>query len=392
LSIVARNPHAVVVGLCAHGLAIVRALSHAGVTVHALEQARHLPGVRTNCASIEFISDINGAGLIAALVALAPVVSVDGPPVLFLTNDTMVATIASNYAQVAELYRLSWASCRDQVQHLLDKSRIQERCEKAGILYPKSRLVENQCEIRRAGEQLRYPIIFKPTRPLSDYKTLLVRNEAELRSSVDTLCQGGSAIVQEYITGDESRIHFAALFYQGGEVRARYEGKKLRSRPMGHTTVAIGDCNQRLHEIARRFFSGMNISGPVSLEAKLDGDSNYWVIEPTVGRTDFWVDLCIRDNVNLPVLEYSSVSEPAPIATAQLSRTLWVNRDRDPGAVFWVILHHPRQFLTKRVADVYCSLRDPRPLLKWTLDYFIAVPGRLWSKLGRMLHLRSRER
>jgi hypothetical protein len=84
----------VVVGLCAHGLGIVRDLARAGVPVIALEQNRGLPGIHTRLAQVRLVRDINGPGLLDALDEVANDLSWAGRPVLFLTSDRIVSVVA----------------------------------------------------------------------------------------------------------------------------------------------------------------------------------------------------------------------------------------------------------------------------------------------------------
>ena len=132
------NPVAVVVGLCAHGLSISRSLNRAGIQVVGIEANRLLPGTKTNTADVVYVDDINGAGLIETLVALSPSISASGLPVLFLTNDTMVATVGENYERLAHLYKLSWGESRNAILPLLRKEGIDNRCQSKGLRYPKT--------------------------------------------------------------------------------------------------------------------------------------------------------------------------------------------------------------------------------------------------------------
>ena len=115
---------AVVVGLCAHGLAITRSLHEAGVRVVAVEANRCLPGLNTNTAEVLIVDDINGPELIKALISLAENLSATTVPVLYLTNDTMVNTIGTYYKEIRHLYRVSWGSSRRAVLPLLRKEQI----------------------------------------------------------------------------------------------------------------------------------------------------------------------------------------------------------------------------------------------------------------------------
>ena len=314
------SPVAVVVGLCPHGLAIARSLNYSGIKVIALEANRRLAGTKTKCADIVFVDDINGPGLIEALASLAPSVSGSATPILFLTNDRMIATVGENYERIRNIYLLSWGPSRDAILPLLRKESIELRCLETGIPHPKSRMIRSRSDSVPPQFDLSFPIIFKPDQPVSAYKTLVVETIEEVEDWWPTIESCLPAIAQEFIPGDDSTIRFAALYLDRGEVVARFEGRKLRSRPMGHTSIAIGETNDSLHSLAKRFFGGLDISGPVSLEVKSGPDGKQWVIEPTVGRTDFWVGLCIHDKVDLPLIEYETITGGSSPHTAQQNR------------------------------------------------------------------------
>jgi D-aspartate ligase len=380
------HPIAVVVGLCAHGLCLARSLTCSGVRVVALEANPLLPGVRTSCAQVIMVDDINGVGLVGALIGLAPKISEAGTPVLFLTNDTMVETVGQHRKVLESLYRVSWLRQSAVLLPLLRKQGVASRCEQAGMAHPRSQLITCVNDALPANLSLRFPVIFKPDRPISAYKTLIVGSADELNSCLGTIESALPAIAQEYIPGGDSSIRFAALYLKEGRVVSRFEGRKLRSRPMGHTTVAVAEVNDELHEMAVMFFDRLGLSGPVSLEVKQDQAGGHWIIEPTVGRTDFWVGLCIADGVDLPYIEYSDVVDSEVAASQQKGRTVWINEERDPAAMIWLLMNHPQLF-ARRITALFPYRNDNRPLMAWMAQKLRALPSRTKSKLNRTLRL-----
>jgi predicted ATP-grasp superfamily ATP-dependent carboligase len=376
---------AVVVGLCAHGLTICRSLHNAGIPVVAIEADEAQPGVRTNTARVVMVDDINDVGLIDALISLAPTLSGTNPPVLFVTNDKMVKTVGQHYDRLHQIYRVSWGPSQAELLPLLQKDHIRERSATTNLLHPASKLIRSRQDATGAALGLRFPLILKPDEPISAYKTLLIEDESALQRHWDVIKQSLPSIAQEFIPGDDSNIHFAALYLNEGEVLARFEGRKLRSRPMGHTTVAISQADDDMHDMACKFFRGLDISGPVSLEVKKDPSADLWVIEPTVGRSDFWVGLCIADGVDLPVIEYCHASQQHIDLGRQCNQTLWMNEQRDPAAFAWLLLRYPRYLLQMRIIGVFFSLRDPRPFFRWSADALRALPGRFLRKLSKTL-------
>ena len=285
-------PPAIVIGTCGHGLAVIRALNDGQVPVLALEANLHQPGARTRLAVVEQVADVNGLGLIEALLRLRPRVDCPRQPVLFLTNDTMVRTIAKHWQLLECHYALSWAHCRDKIEQLLDKHQLEAYCETQGCSYPPTWLLRSHGDIDAAMVVTGELAIVKPSQPLSGFKTALPRSRADFEALIERHQRDLPFLAQKFVPGDDTSIYFCALMLLGGEVLARFDGRKLRSRPMGHTTIAEASLRDDVYRETLRFFAGLNLSGPVSLELKRALDGRLWVIEPTVGRTDFWLGLC----------------------------------------------------------------------------------------------------
>ena len=62
------SSHALVIGLCSHGLAISRSLYKQGIEVHAFEPNPDTPGFYTNTAKVHLVKSINDGALIDELV------------------------------------------------------------------------------------------------------------------------------------------------------------------------------------------------------------------------------------------------------------------------------------------------------------------------------------
>jgi predicted ATP-grasp superfamily ATP-dependent carboligase len=379
------HPGAVVVGLCAHGLGIARSLHGAGARVLALEANPALPGVRTRCAEVRIVPDINGEGLIETLVKLADTADNAAKPVLLLTNDRMVDVVGRHADTIARHYRLSWAHAAAALVPLLGKDRIEARCRETGLSYPKSMLLTDFADAPRRLATLEFPVIAKPTRPVSAFKTQVAQSVETFLAARPRMEQSMPLLVQEFIPGDDRVIRFGALYLDRGRVLARFEGRKLRSRPMGHTTIAVPEPDDAIHALAVRFFEGLALSGPVSLELKQDPDGRFWVIEPTVGRSDFWAGLCAANGVDLALIEYRAQTGQALPAASQRCTHLWINGERDPGALAWLLRHAPAQLVGHWPRGVYFDLRDPQPWLLALRRFVGAMPLRAMRKAGRVV-------
>ena len=373
---------AVVVGLCSHGLTMVRALARNSVQVHALEANPDLPGFRTRHARVHLVPDINGPGLVSSLLEVRSLIGGAKRPVLFLINDNMVRESAAGAKALEGKYALSWHHARQTIRSLLHKDAIEKRCLEVGLPYPKSRILES-CSQDHASAGLDYPLIVKPVRPLSRFKVKLAGNRRELSQILHDYASELPFLIQEYVPGDDRSLFFSALYLDKGKVLARFEGRKLRSYPpaRGGTTAAEPFVHQQAHEAACDFFSGLELSGPVSLEFKADATGRLHVIEPTVGRTDFWVGCCIANRVNLPYLEYChQAGHPLPSAE-QVRRSLWFHTELDPLALLaWNKQARDMGLLYKGIFSYYAR-DDWKP---WRLAAYRTCL-RVWGSLKRKI-------
>lgn len=377
-------PPAVVVGLCAHGLALVRDLAGAGIPVIALESDGTLPGTSTRHGQISFAQDINKTGLIPALDDIASRLPPGTRPVLMLTNDRMVEVAGREAVHLSRSFRLSWADSATRILPLLEKGNIESRCMAVGLNYPRSRLLTHADALEQTAQPLSFPVIAKPTKPLSAFKTLVAHSMTDLLTARRLLADSMPVVIQEVIAGSDEQIHFGALYLRNGQVLARFEGRKLLSRPMGHTTIAVSEPNDQVHDLAVRFFDGLMLSGPVSLELKRGPDGRFWVIEPTVGRTDFWSGLCSANGVPLPVIEYYATLNRTCPTFMQRRGSVWINGERQPAALLWLARHHPEHLL-HGIRGVYFNLSDPLPFFRASWHTIRALPMRLIRKIDRQL-------
>jgi predicted ATP-grasp superfamily ATP-dependent carboligase len=359
------HPSAVVVGCCAHGLALIRDLARSGVAVHVVDADPDLPGWSTRYGRKHRVADINGSGLIDSLLRLRGSIAPGERPVLFLTNDRMVREVAARVSEIAVAYRLSWHQGAARVAELTSKTWIEAQCRAAGLNYPTTVVADTLEALQSAAADLKWPQIIKPSRPLSSFK---VKVAASLSETADFLRSRGAdfpVLLQQWIPGDDMAIRFSALYLDNGEPIARFDGRKLRSYPMGHTTVAEPSASDLTFDYARRFFAGTGISGPASLEVKLDPQGNPWIIEPTVGRTDFWIDLCIANGVRLPTIEYRHQCGTRDIAAHALDQAIWINAERDPRALFWLATHIGlASKAALRIRFTYLDRHDLRPFFR----------------------------
>lgn len=326
------NPIALVIGLCSHGLSMARALHSQGVEVHALESNNSIAGIKTSVAKIHWVDNIKSVGIVEDLISFRTNIDPSREIVLFPSNDVHVKIIGENINKLNDIFLLSWKNSVDDILSLLLKDNIEKRCDVTGLNYPKSITIRSLADVSEVSQAIAFPIIAKPVTPQSGFKAIKCDDKEQLISLIETYHEDLPILVQHWISGTDKDIYFAALYLHEGNVTSTFIGQKLESYPlaMGQTTVAVTSDNQEVLELTKTFFHGLKISGPVSLELKKDDEGRYWVIEPTVGRTDFWVELCISAGFNIIHEEYSFVVEQKQSnKQVSISSTIWFDTEKD---------------------------------------------------------------
>jgi len=375
---------AVVVGLCSHGLAVARALGRAGVPVHALEANPDLPGAATKYARFHRAHDINGPALIDDLAKLAASIASPRPPILFLTNDNMVRLVSAQWERLQRSYSLSWAGSRQTVDTLIMKETFRDYCNSIGARHPRTCVVRSVDDVGKVEGTLAYPMIVKPSKPLSVFKVKVVRFADELRDICKVYSSGLPFVVQDLIEGSDRQIAFCNMFLSDGAVVAHFEGRKLRAVPpcLGMATGVGYQRDNALFELSRDFFARTRFTGPAALEVKYDGQDRGWIIEATVGRTEYLVAVCIAGGVNLPYVEYChQAGLPVPNTTAEPS--IWADSERDLPSLARVPLWW---FQTRgaRVTLPFLSSDDMRPFARASLRMVHERVRRLVSRAKRL--------
>jgi predicted ATP-grasp superfamily ATP-dependent carboligase len=363
----AQKHAALVIGVCSHGLSVIRALHAQGVTVFAVEKSTDIPGVKTNTIARLFkVNAFSAEELLLSLPEIRKSLSEWEDIVLFATNDNHVKFICDYYLQLAPYFKVSWASQREAVQQLIDKRNLEQFSKAVGLNYPKSAILTDQTKQNGALNNFRYPVILKPAKPLSSFKTQIANSPSAISYLIEKFAADLPFVAQEYIAGNDKALYFCALVVRDGEIIQSMVGQKISSYPpaRGQTTIAQTVENKEVEMLTARFFSQFKLSGPVSLEMKKAPDNTYWVIEPTVGRTDFWSELCIAAGFNQPYQEYlialgQSLSPPQP-----LHAVVWFDCERAPLNYLKSCWSQKKlKPNSKALAFTYFSIKDIKPFI-----------------------------
>lgn len=326
---------AVVLGFNINGLAVARSLSRAGIEVHAITATMDMPTVATRYATVHLRPGVNTDGIIAVLAQFSQNILKGKKAVLFPTSDNMVTAIARHWPELESAFHLSWSHCREMILTLIEKKSLPDICRRQGVSHPESVTVASQEECKRACVSLPSPLIVKPSRPQSSFKTLMVYDLESFVKIVDKYPSDLPFVAQAHIDGNDDSLYFCTMYLIEGRRVCTFTGRKLRAEPqgLGQGTVIAGEENPELIRISDQFLKGMDLSGPVAIEYKRDASGKYWLIEPNIGRTEYCVDLAIQSGANLPVVEYNHVTGKnvgRQIPPSKQRDCIWYDTDKDP--------------------------------------------------------------
>lgn len=385
---------ALVVGFSIHGLAVARSLTRQGVNVHCLADAHvpPYPTTYTKYANVHSRPNVNTAPLTIYLTELADEIGSQHKIVLFPTSDRIVKAIGAAWDQLQDRYLLSWSHCRELVLKLQRKDSIAEYCERAGVRFPRTRVIASPMDIDASVAGLQFPLVIKPAQPLSSFKAIRISDVSELRRYVAQYAGDLPFVVQEWIEGPEPSLYSCTTLLDRGAPVFMFTSRKIAASPpgTGQGTVFETVANREIQEISARFLSQMDLSGPVAVEFKRDAEGRFWLIEPNVGRTEYCVDLAIQSGFNLPYIEYlKAIGDASEISLlTKQTECAWFDTDKDP-ACFLANLGTLRAESGERrkIVFPYVGHHDWRPLAASFVQrigyYFRAAGNRVTRSFRR---------
>ena len=368
---------AIVAGLDLNGLGVVRSLGRMGVPVIAIDTDVGKATARTRFGRKLRVRSLSGTDFIDGLLGLREQFTTS--PVLILTHEASVATVSRERQRLDKAYRFTMPS-QDLVETLLSKVRFQELAERCGFPVPRAARVSDaaSAELLR---QLRYPCVVKPATKIENPKVKLskaykVSGYPEANSLWCTLRDHtNEVIVQEWIEGGDSDIYFCLQYRPRGGGSLSFVGRKTCQWPplVGGTATCMPapEAAAELTALTDRFFARVGFAGLCSMEYKRDTrDGNYYMVEPTVCRTDFQEELATLNGVNIPYAAYlSETGQTIP----EMPVPQWSRAWRDPFGHANALKSGAQDPVRKiapqaTICDAYFRITDPMPYLALKLE------------------------
>jgi D-aspartate ligase len=364
---------AVIVGDELNALGIVRSLGMAEVPVIKVVTNLAALSARSKYGRKILVEKTEGESLVKALIELAS--QLPEKPVLFVTEEKTVRTISEHRDHLLDCYRFRLPT-HERLMALMHKQGFQELAEANGAPIPSVVQLQSVADLGKL-QSLTYPCVLKPSSKDYAYgarfaKAYVVQSADEAATryrEIAPVC--ADLVVQQWIDGGDDDIYFCLQYIGDRGVVASFTGRKLRSWPprIGGTAscTAAWEVAEELAALTSRFFADTDFTGMGSMEFKRDRrNGRFYMIEPTVARTDFQEEVATLNGVNIPLAAYrfENGQQALPVLRPARDRA-W----REPLIDRWAAEQQPdtipRGLSGITVVDAYFRGSDPMPWVQW---------------------------
>jgi glycosyltransferase involved in cell wall biosynthesis/predicted ATP-grasp superfamily ATP-dependent carboligase len=376
---------AVVLGLSANGLSIIRSLGRKGVPVIGISASRNEPASRSKFLKSYFIAPfpiLEQREFLNFLITFGK--KLNRKAVLFATADEYIEVISKYRETLSEYYNFLLPA-KELVEALLDKKGAYELTRDLGLAYPKTYFVNNEDELKAISEKIGYPSILKP-RFSHLWREKYTETKVSTANSQDELLENFRAIkedclevsAQEIIPGPDSNVYeFMAYLDKHSKPLAYFTCRKIRQYPPNFGIGCFSESKRhpKVTELGLDFLKKIGHKGLVHIEFKIDSRTNEPVFIEANLRTSFIGELSIASGIDLPYIAYKNLARrgaderPTPISEFQEGVKL-LNFELDLGSFYrrWKnkelkLLSWMKSFQGKRLAHSYFSLDDTMPFL-----------------------------
>jgi len=359
---------ALVVGDGLNALGVIRSLAAASIPVVAMTTDPRAPSALTRYGRKQLVGNLHDDSLVHDLLRFAA--GSMARPIVFLTEEGSVRVVSEHRDRLADRIAIRLPE-HHRLMELMHKSGFQSLAERFGAPIPKLRQLTKESDLESLSD-LRFPCVLKPGAKNYEYgarfkKAYVIQSRDEARALWQEISPVlPDLVVQEWIEGEDGDIYFCLQYVGESGAVGSFPGRKVRSWPLRiGGTASCAPAWEHEAELARlttEFFSRAGFSGMGSMEYKRNRrDGKFYMIEPTVARTDFQEEIATLNGVNLPAIAYChEAGLPLPVATRPDRPRVW----REPQIDRWAMDaagNRENGFGEALVCDSYLRWSDPGP-------------------------------
>lgn len=337
-----------VVGGSANALGVLRSLTHC--QLHLLCDNEQAPAWHSRWGKKHRSQDTKAPSVVDELIELVGHFS-GKKPVLLLTEEKTVVQVSAAREKLTPFYHFVFCA-PELLLALQSKSGFQQLANQVGSAIPQGRILSQLADLHLIND-LNYPCVFKPLEQNEAYsrqfkKAYKVGSAAEVASLYPAIASVmPQMIVQEWLEGADSDIYFCLAYIDPqGQLVSSFTGRKLRSWPLqvGGTAscTAAPEAAATLTEKTMQFCQSIGYVGQIGMEFKFDANrGGFYMIEPTVGRTDYQHEIATLAGCNVLSQMVASLAGNAVnpitagfgVANARINKVVWYDEIADANAL-----------------------------------------------------------
>ena len=309
-----------------NGLAAIRSLGRAGISVLALDHRSSPLGFRSRYATPVSVPDpgADEEGFVAR------VSEIEGPAVVFPTHDPPLNALARNRERLPGLLFPfpDWSA----LEAIQDKRHQLEVAAAAGVDTPETRYPASATEARAAAEEIGIPVLVKPQHPDGfkrrfDKQAFRCETPDEVESAYADAEPFGPMVQELVPGGDEELYSLGSYLREDGEPLGLFSGRKLLQVPPGIGTCRTGEAVwvQEVVDAGLRFLRELGFHGISQVEFKRDPRDGRFKLMEINPRLWQWHGLASACGVDLPVIAYRDLTgeKVEPVSSENSSGRIW---------------------------------------------------------------------
>jgi predicted ATP-grasp superfamily ATP-dependent carboligase len=274
----------VVAGAYQTAVVLMRTFARRNVEAHCIDCDPAQPGFKSVYGKAHLCPnpDFEPEQWVRFMIELAT--GIGRPPVLIPSADQFVTAIAAHASALERHYIFRPASMATQAL-LATKKRQYEFAEGNGLPVPKTEFVQSIEDVRRFGQEARFPCLLKPLHcrewerfpqghPLLNRKIALAASAGELEANyrmVETVTP--SVVLQEIIEGpDDAKLVHLSCYGRGAKRLGSCIFREVRTDPIyfGSASVVVPIDDPETEALCDGFLRKVQYHGLCELELKRD--------------------------------------------------------------------------------------------------------------------------